>query len=327
MNSDRPPSPVERFVFLVDKNLAQRLKRDERPGKSLVSAARYTCMAPGAKRARPRLVFHFGEAVAASEDARLAIAECAELIHAASLVHDDVIDDGVMRRGQETVNVLFSNLTAVLAGDLMFSVAFGLLSPYRPDVMYTAVEVLGAMTRAAIDEVEARGDVDLSLEDWRAIAAGKTGALFGWCGAAPALAAGDDDAAARFRRAGEHLGVAFQLADDLKDLAPMGNKDRFADLLNKNPSYPILWSAARSPVFEAALRRRWSREVSPEHAAELGQAVLASGAADATSRALHDEVDAAFDALGDLKDAPGVAAVANWARALLAASTVHQEAA
>ncbi len=97
-------------------------------------------------------------------------------------------------------------------------------------ISLTSRSVVSSFTARAC---ETRGEIDLDLKQWRAIAEGKTGSLFGWCGRAPAHLAGDVDGADRFKRCGELLGVAFQLADDLKDMVdPDSGKNPFADILN-----------------------------------------------------------------------------------------------
>jgi geranylgeranyl pyrophosphate synthase len=323
---------VNEFVDGVEKQLEGLLRRGPAPaprlGPDLWAAARHTTLASAAKRTRPRLVYLFGQSVGAAPEDLERVAAAAELIHAASLVHDDVIDGGTVRRGQPTANVLWENITAVLSGDLMFSISFGLLRGFPEAVMSTAVEVLREMSCAAIEEVHARGDLDLSLERWRAIAAGKTGALFGWCGSAAARVVSDEEAARRFEDCGERMGVAFQLADDLKDLLADDGKDRFADVKNKNPSFPLLWAASRSAKVESALRTAWAEEsLSAEAVARVGEAVVEAGALEATARALREEIEAGLEALGPLRSQPSIREVEAWAMTMLQAARLEREAA
>ncbi len=316
------------FVRAVEARLDDLLTRDRAPAGTsadeLWAAARHTCLGGSAKRIRPRLVYLFGQALGADTDAPATadmherIAACAELLHAASLVHDDVIDEGTLRRGLPTVNVQWSNLSAVLCGDLMFALSFAQLSGLPRQVLADAVDLLRVMSCAAIDEVGARGDTRLPLDSWRAIARGKTGALFAWCGSAVALAHGDEEAAARFAACGERLGIAFQLADDLKDLLTDDGKDRYADIKNKNPSFPLLWVSERESAVAQALEALWAQpHIDPIEAERLGDTVVAAGAAEAARDALIDEVNAALDALGSYRDRPGMDVIAGWAHAML----------
>ncbi|MGI5865752.1 MAG: polyprenyl synthetase family protein [Myxococcales bacterium] len=303
------------FVTLVERRIAALLAPDpsawaER--NTLAAASRHLCLGNGGKRVRSRLVLLLGRAAGASEPALEAVATSAELIHAASLLHDDVVDEASLRRGKPSVNAGWGNQVAVLAGDWLLSSAFSVLRPHPREVTSEAIEVVAEMSRAAIAELEARGRADLTLERWRAIAAGKTGALFGWCGQAAARVAGRDDLAARFDAFGRRLGVAFQLADDLKDIWSDEGKDRFADLKNRNPSVPILLAAGGDERFAAELRRAWSRaEVSPAEAEALGELLLASEAPVRAVERLERETEAAIDLLGPMRELP-------WCAELLA---------
>jgi heptaprenyl diphosphate synthase len=316
--------PIESVAFLdaVEARLRRSLEAEPPLTASdtglLLEAARHLCLAGGAKRARPRLVEAFGDAVGASKTDLAEVAVAAELVHAASLLHDDVVDDGTLRRGRPTVNRLWGNTVAVLSGDMLLALAFEHLKPLPAGVLADAVDVVAAMTRAAIVEVAARGRVDLPLERWRAVAEGKTGALFAWCGRAAAHLTSDSDAADRFDRCGRHLGVAFQLADDLKDVLPDdAGKDPLADVRSRNPSYPLLVAAAHSVEVRDRLVEAWASEVVPETAIRaIAEALLAGPALEATRRAIRQEVDAAVSALGPYAQTVGGERVLAWALAL-----------
>lgn len=307
---------MDRFVSEVEAGIAELLSG---PAPcTLRAAAGHLCLAEGAKRARPRLVHAFGQAVDAPRERLVEIALAAELIHSASLLHDDVVDAGAERRGRPTANAVFGNHTAVLAGDLLLSFALQALRPHPAVTTALGVDVVAAMTRAAIQEVEARGDASLSLPAWRGIAAGKTGALFAFCGAAPALFAGDEEAARRFSEVGDRLGIAFQLADDLQDGDPGRGKDAFADLRQKNPSALLALASARSADFKGALERAWAKPapLGDAEVAALGEALEVTGARASLRGLLLEEVEGAVLALGPYLERPGIAEVAGWARAL-----------
>ncbi len=279
----------------------------------LLEAARHLCLEGGGKRVRPRLVGMFGEALGASEEALADIAVAGELIHAASLLHDDVVDEGTMRRGRPTARSLWDNKVSVLSGDMVLSLAFLQIKRYPPMITERAVELVASMSRAAMMEIVACGRPEMSVEAWWGIAMGKTGALFGWCGEAVALLMNQTDAVANLRDCGLHLGVAFQMADDLKDLRGDDPKDRFADIRNRNPSFCLLTASERSPAFRQALSLAWSKERLDEpRIQQLGESVLALGIAEHTYQALCREVDLAMAALGPYLHAPGGRDIAAW---------------
>jgi octaprenyl-diphosphate synthase len=174
------------------------------------------------------------------------------------------------------------------------------------------------MTRAAIAEVEARGDLTVSMSDLRSICEGKTGSLFAWCGIAPALLAGDAQARKSFSAFGRRLGVAFQIADDIRDLTGTDqSKPAYADLYSRTPSLPILLAAARHSELRQRIREAWSfPSVTTDRARELGTAVLCSGVLDAAIDRMNMEIEAAIDALGPYGQTPAGAELASWARRL-----------
>ena len=305
------------FLYDVENRLKRALEggfaEPMAEASVLLEAARHLCVEGGGKRIRPRLVSLFGEALGTTSDALVDIAVASELIHSASLLHDDVVDEGTIRRGRPTVRALWDNHVSVLSGDLVLSLAFVQVKHLPFKVTERAVELVASMSRAAMMEVLARGRADLGLAAWHAIADGKTGALFGWCGEAVAWLVEETEAAARFQRCGRSLGIAFQMADDLKDLRGDDAKDRFADIRNRNPSCVLLQAANQSSSFARALQALWSQDtMREEDIAALGQDALALGAAEEIYLSLCLEVERALDALGVYKDRPGGHEIAQW---------------
>ncbi|MEL6341736.1 MAG: polyprenyl synthetase family protein [Myxococcota bacterium] len=308
------------FLKEVEQRIDRALSWDREATWSdlptMVAAARHLCLAPGAKRARPRMIHLFGIAVGAEPDGLADASVAAEFIHGASLMHDDVVDDGTMRRGRPTVNAQWDNITAVLAGDLLLSEAIYGLRRWPRAITEEALKLVADMSRAAMLEVHVRNRTDLDPKQWRYIAAGKTGAMFRWCGRTAAFLAEDDEALERFSIFGDRFGVAFQMADDLKDL--MGGdigKDRFADIRNGNPSYPLALAMRSSGALRDALDEAWSRDrtLEMDELERLGQMVVDTGVLEQTHQDLGEEIVAAIDALGPYRDKPGCAEMATWA--------------
>lgn len=302
------------FLDNVDRRLNEALTVGEadRATEVLVEAARNLVLA-GGKRARPWLVFTLGSVVDAPTEPLVDVAVAAELIHAASLLHDDVIDEGQERRGRPTANVLWGNLTAVLSGDLLLTVALQQLRAHPPALMHAAIDVIAVMTRASLLEAACRGQMDVAPEAWLSIAVGKTAELFGWCGYAAGQLAGDAEAADRFRAACRHLGVAFQLANDLDDIyGRTPGKDALADIQTGNASFPVLLALRDEPA-RAAIAAAWGAPVGPEAATAIQEAVGRCGAAGATWDRIAEEIGAARTALEPWADHPAAAPVLAWA--------------
>jgi heptaprenyl diphosphate synthase len=314
--------PRTPFLDLVEARLEAVLRvdpqADDAETERLVEAARGLCLA-GGKRARPWLVGLLGGALGAPEDALVDLAVAAECIHAASLLHDDVVDEGTERRGRPTANARWGNLAAVLSGDLVLTVALAQLRRHPPALHHVAVDTVAAMTRATLREAGARSRIDLTPARWRQIAWGKTGALFGFCGAGAGLLAGDAEAADRLRLACGHLGVGFQLSDDLADLCGWTvGKAPGADLRNRNPTLPLLLAARDHPEVQAALLQAWAHDpVRPDDAARVAALVQATDAVPRTLEALAFEVAGAETALAPWTGHPEIGRVLVWARALV----------
>ncbi len=284
---------------------------------TLVGAARHLVLGAG-KRARPLLVKIFGETLQVPEAKLIDAGVAAELIHAASLLHDDVVDAGMYRRGRPTVNARWGNIVAVMSGDLLLSGALLRLAKFDPRLTASALATVSEMTRAAIAEVEARGNLDLTLEQLRSIGEGKTGSLFGWCGVAAATVAGNEDAARRFDAFGRKIGVAFQMADDIRDITGTDEgKPQYADLQSRTPSLPVLLAVGADVKLKKRIAEAWSfSSLTPERARELGTAVLVSGALDRATDMMNVEIDAAVHALGPYAENEIGANLVMWARAL-----------
>jgi octaprenyl-diphosphate synthase len=315
------------FLGVVEQRIGAALvDGDSGPGvkgDTLMEAARHLVMGGGGKRARPMLVRHFGDAMSVPTEQLVEVAVSAELIHSASLLHDDVVDAGMFRRGRPTVNARWGNIVAVMSGDLILSTTLLRLVQLDARLPQSALSVVSEMTRAAIAEVEARGVMDLSMARLRYIAEGKTGSLFGWCGQAVAILSSQPEAAQRFDGFGRHLGVAFQIADDIRDLLGTDvGKPQYADLHSRTPSMPILLALAKDEGLRRKLRDAWAfSSISPDRAQEIGNGIIATGSVDQSLEWLNTEIEAALDQLGPFAHAAGGEELVGWARKLSAGIT------
>ncbi|MBI1944869.1 MAG: polyprenyl synthetase family protein [Deltaproteobacteria bacterium] len=266
--------------------------------------ARALALAPNAKRVRPRLLCELACAlgVDADDDATVRAALAIELIHTASLIHDDVIDVAATRRGLPSVNAELGNAAAVLVGDEVLCRALEALGPVQGGALLgPCIAAVAAMTRGALREIEANGALALDDDAWRAIAADKTGALFGLCGTLAALLARDHERLARFTEGARALGVAFQAADDVADLADG------TDLDEKNPNLAVLCAARADPALRARLLAAWARPRLPaEERAQLVRELLASPGVPQALAIADAALAQARAAFGDDTTRPGV---------------------
>jgi geranylgeranyl pyrophosphate synthase len=209
----------------IDAFLARRLQAPGEDHGRLWEAMRYAALGPG-KRLRPALTLAACAAVGADRAAALPAAAAVELLHAYTLVHDDLpcMDDDDERRGRPTVHIAFGEATAVLVGDGLLTEAFGALADLGPRAA-AAVRVLAR--RAGAAELLAGQAIDLALGDpprpvsfaeLEALHAGKTGALFSAAVELGGIAGGAAPEVCRdLARFGMAIGIAFQHADDRDD--------------------------------------------------------------------------------------------------------------
>jgi octaprenyl-diphosphate synthase len=208
------------------------------------------------KRLRPALLLLTAHACGRVEPAHHVLGAVVEMIHTATLVHDDVLDEADLRRHVRTVNAGWGNKASILLGDMLFSHAFHLAS----SVDAQACEIIGGATNRVCEgelhQVTERGNLSLSEEDYFDIIEGKTAALTACCCRLGALYAGaDDDAVDRLADYGRNLGVAFQIADDLLDLTGLEEstgKTLGTDLAQGKLTLPLIHVLDRLPSDEAA---------------------------------------------------------------------------
>jgi len=222
---------LEDASALVNKELDDLLPgADERPG-SLHKAIRHSIFA-GGKRFRPALMIAVGRAVGADDRSLLTTAAAIEMIHTYSLIHDDLpaMDDDSLRRGKPTCHVEFGEATAILAGDVLQTIAFGSVAEDDELSPETRVRLISEIAVAAGSpsgmvagqqfDLEAEGRPEgVTVEDLEEIHRSKTGAMImvsARCGAIIA-GAGETELEAVSRYA-SHLGLLFQITDDLLDV-------------------------------------------------------------------------------------------------------------
>ncbi len=262
MNPTRPePAALDAWRARADAVLARTLPAEAQPPAELHRAMRYAVLG-GGKRLRPVLVYATGHALGAAPERLDAAAAAVEIIHAYSLVHDDLpaMDDDALRRGRPTCHVAFGEAMAILAGDALQALAFEVLagdaSGHDPGIH---VEMLRTLAAACGSHGMAGGQaLDLAAVGCRLDAAAlarmhvhKTGALIRASVRLGALAAGGADVAtlAALDRYAHGVGLAFQIRDDILDVegesATLG-KTAGKDAARAKPTYPAILGMAAS---------------------------------------------------------------------------------
>jgi len=173
----------------------------------------------GGKRLRPILVLLASRLAGGVTDGSIRMAAVVEMIHAATLVHDDVIDSAQTRRGRPSSNAIWGNHTCVLAGDWLYMQAFQVALRERN---FHVLDLLIALTQMMVEgellQLERIGKIDISEADYMELVDRKTASLFSACARLGAMMGGADEATeARLGEFAWNLGIAFQLVDDVLD--------------------------------------------------------------------------------------------------------------
>jgi len=250
------PAPLKALVGRADEALARALPGGDLLPVELHGAMRYAVLG-GGKRLRPLLVYAAGHALGRDDSILDAPACAVEIIHAYSLVHDDLpaMDDDALRRGQPTCHVVYGEAMAILAGDALQALAFEILATPHGDSddPVARIAMLRALGAACGAEGMAGGQAfdlsavgqKLSLVELERMHAYKTGALIRASVRLGALAAGcaDPELLARLDRYGHAVGLAFQVRDDILDvegesavIGKTAGKDAAAD----KPTFPSI---------------------------------------------------------------------------------------
>ncbi len=254
----------------------------------------------GGKRLRPALVLLAGAAGGSkNERGLIAAASAVELIHTATLIHDDIIDQSRLRRSQPSFHHRWGTERALLMGDYLYATAFSMLAGLRePYVMRVMAEVCQQLCRGELREVEARFRLNLKESEYFAIIEDKTASLVGGCCRSGArLGGADEPTTERLGIFGVKFGLAFQIIDDCLDLTgdlrQLG-KPVLSDLDKGALSLPMIYLTQQLSARE---RNRLfapvkERSADPAWLAQIAQAARAAGTieqAQARAQALIQE--------------------------------------
>jgi heptaprenyl diphosphate synthase len=271
----------------------------------IAEAARYLVDA-GGKRFRPLmtvLASHFGDPSASGV---VPAAVVVELTHLATLYHDDVMDEARVRRGAPSANARWDNTIAILTGDFLFARASDLLADLGPAAVRLQARTFERLVSGQIRETVGPAEGEDPIGHYLDVLAEKTGSLIATAAEFGARFAGvDDSTVQRLRQFAEHIGVAFQISDDILDVvaAPSeSGKTPGTDLREGVATLPVLY-ALRSPAAPPRLRQLVSHPLvdDDEHAEALAL-LRSSKALDEARATVQHYADTARTLLAELPD-------------------------
>jgi len=227
---------------LVELELTRQLTVDPAP----VADPMRRLVEAGGKRLRPRLVQLTARIGPRNEPLRAAaLAAAIELLHNATLIHDDYVDESTHRRGRPTVAAAEGAQRAIAVGDFYFAKATRLIAEIgNGDVTSTVAEALEAICASQIDDVALRGAFPGDHDSYLKVVRGKTAALFAAsCASGAQLSEAKPEEIESLRRYGDLLGIAFQMADDMVDFSPSSGKPVGLDIRQRVVSLPLIYAA------------------------------------------------------------------------------------
>ena len=254
----------------------------------------------GGKRIRPTLAlcatYASTSATQASDDA-ITGAVAVELVHLGSLYHDDVIDEAETRRGVPSVNARWSNIVAILAGDFLLARASSLAASLGADVAGLLAATIGELCRGQVLELQHLFDATRGEDGYESAIEGKTAALFATsCRIGGMVAHMPDPTLDALTRFGRHLGMCFQIVDDVLDLTATEEalgKPAGQDLLEGVYTLPVIYALRDSPE----LRELLGQPIDREQLDEVRGIATSNGAVDAALGVARDHAVKARDAL------------------------------
>lgn len=286
MNAQNSDAPLDQLRALIGADMAavdQRIRASLKSEVVLINQLGAYIIGGGGKRLRPALSLLAARALGYGGGRHVEVAAIIELVHTATLLHDDVVDDSHLRRGRETANSIWGNEASVLVGDFLYSRAFQMmvaLSDLR--VLEIMADATNIIAEGEVMQLANCHDPDITEQRYLDTIRYKTARLFEAAAQLGVVVAGGSmalqDALAAY---GRHLGTAFQLVDDALDYqadsATLG-KNLGDDLAEGKPTLPLLYAQWHGNASESALIRTAIEHGGRDKLTEIRAAIESTGA-------------------------------------------------
>jgi octaprenyl-diphosphate synthase len=312
-------APIAVDLAAVDRRLEQELRHSD----PFIDELAQHSFRIGGKRLRPALLLLVAQAVGKIGDEHRTLAAVVEMVHTATLVHDDVLDDAEVRRHLDTVNARWNNQTSVLLGDYLFTHAFYLASTLDTTFGCRAIgEATNTVCEGELRQTASSGNFWLTRDEYLAIIEAKTAELCACCCRLGAHYAGGDprtvDALTCF---GRKLGMAFQIVDDLLDLEgeeQATGKSLGTDLAHRKMTLPLILLRDQLEKSERARLQGLYEESDPSHGRLLLEWLDDAGALQQARQTAEGFAEQAASELAGLKDSDAKHVLAKLARFVVA---------
>ncbi len=264
---------VEKDLNILNKNLRSMVGARH----PILSAASEHLFSAGGKRLRPALVILVARHTLGNKDVTAAhkrLAEITEIIHTASLVHDDVIDECITRRGVTTVHSLYNNKIAILAGDFLFAQSSWYLANLdNLNVVKTISKVITDFAEGEVRQGMVQFNCNISISEYIEKSFYKTASLIAAsCQGSAMLSNLDHSIQSKYYIYGKHIGLAFQIIDDMLDIigsySSLG-KPVGSDLKNGNLTAPVLFTLFESSHLQYLIENEFENDTDIETAVKI----------------------------------------------------------
>ena len=307
----------------VNQLIYQRLQSDV----ALVNQLAYYIISGGGKRIRPLLAVLSARAIGYQGDAHISLATIIEFIHTATLLHDDVVDESVLRRGRDTANQLFGNAASVLVGDFLHTRAFQMMVELgNMRIMQLLSEATNLIAEGEVMQLMNCNDPSTTEDNYLQVIYCKTAKLFEAATHCAAILANQPAHIEQaLRDYGKYLGTAFQLIDDVMDYSSSSEtmgKNVGDDLSEGKPTLPLIYAMTQgTPEQKKRIEQAITERDGMEYLNEILDILQQTHALEYTVTRAEQEARKAIDALSVLPDSDYKTALQ-----ALAESAVHRQA-
>ncbi|WP_370979282.1 polyprenyl synthetase family protein [Agaribacterium sp. ZY112] len=286
----------------VNQTILKRLYSEE----PLVEDIGHHLISAGGKRLRPILVLMCAKALNYQGEDHFELAAVIEFIHSATLLHDDVVDVSELRRGMPTANAKWGNAPSVLVGDFLYSRAFQMMVAVGSmDIMQILSNTTNVIAEGEVQQLANARKPELTEEQYRNVIYKKTAALFEAACECGASIAGDNEHKHALKQYGYHLGLAFQLMDDLLDYegdSEALGKNVGDDLAEGKTTLPVIFAIQNSNIDDKNLICQAITDADISKLERIIELVKSSGGLDYTREAAKTHAQEAIKHLASLPD-------------------------
>ena len=288
---------MSRVNSLIEESLYSEVGLIDQLGHYIINS--------GGKRLRPVIVLLSANACGYQGDQHINLAAIIEFIHTATLLHDDVVDASLLRRGHATANQRWGNEASVLVGDFVYSRAFQtMVKTDSMRVMQILAETTNTIAEGEVQQLINRHDPETTKESYLEVIRNKTAKLFEAAARLGAVIANRSDKEEQaLATYGRHLGTAFQLIDDVLDYSSSADelgKNIGDDLAEGKPTLPLLYAMWNGTAEEAEIIKDAIENGGLNHIDKIKSAINSTGAIEYTDKIANEEAALAIKALDGL---------------------------